>query len=88
MRFLPEPLYKRNVVHTYRETPCPAFVFFNRKFHAEGAAFSFEEDKSRTGRFHICVNDIPLVQWLRQKAHEWRNGLGLTTAKQRNWMKI
>ncbi|GFH98768.1 MULTISPECIES: MobV family relaxase [Bacteroidales] len=61
---------------------------FNRKFHAEGAAFSFEEDKSRTGRFHICVNNIPLVQWFRQKAHEWRNGLGLTTPKQGNRMKI
>lgn len=57
---------------------------FNRKFHAEGAAFSFEEDKSRTGHFRICVNDIPLVQWFRQKAHEWRNGLGITTQKQSN----
>lgn len=61
---------------------------FNRKFHAEGAAFSFEEDKSRTGRFQICVNDIPLVQWFRQKAYEWRNGLGLTTPKQGNGLKI
>ena len=61
---------------------------FNRKFHAEGAAFSFEVDKSRTGHFRICVNDIPLVQWFRQKAHEWRNGLGITTQKQSNGMKI
>lgn len=61
---------------------------FNRKFHAEGAAFSFEEDKSRTEHFRICVNDIPLVQWFRQKAHEWRNGLGITTQKQSNGMKI
>lgn len=61
---------------------------FNRKFHAEGAAFSFEEDKSRTRHFRICVNDIPLVQWFRQKAHEWRNGLGITTQKQSNGMKI
>lgn len=61
---------------------------FNRKFHAEGAAFSFEEDKIRTGHFRICVNDIPLVQWFRQKAHEWRNGLGITTQKQSNGMKI
>lgn len=61
---------------------------FSRKFHAEGAAFSFEEDKSRAGHFQICVNDIPLVQWFRQKAHEWRNGLGLTTQKQGNGMKI
>lgn len=61
---------------------------FNRKFHAEGAAFSFEKDKNRTGHFRICVNDIPLVQWFRQKAHEWRNGLGITTQKQSNGMKI
>lgn len=61
---------------------------FNRKFHAESAAFSFEEDKGRKGHFKICVNDIPLVQWFRQKAHEWRNGLGLTTQKQGNGMKI
>lgn len=61
---------------------------FNRKFHAESAAFSFEEDKGRKGHFKICVNDIPLVQWFRQKAYEWRNGLGLTTQKQGNGMKI
>lgn len=61
---------------------------FSRKFHAEGAAFSFEEDKGRKGHFQICVNEIPLVQWFRQKAHEWRNGLGLTTQKQGNGMKI
>ncbi len=61
---------------------------FNRKFHAESADFSFEEDKGRTGHFQICVNDIPLVQWFRQKAHEWRNGLGLTAPKQSNGMKI
>ena len=61
---------------------------FNRKFHAEGAVFSFEKDKNRTGYFQICVNDIPLVQWFRQKAHEWRNSLGLTTPKQGNGMKI
>lgn len=61
---------------------------FNRKFHAEGAAFSFEKDKCRTGHFRICVNDIPLVQWFRQKAHEWRNGLGITTQKQSNGMRI
>ena len=61
---------------------------FNRKFHAEGAAFSFEEDKGRKGHFKICVNDIPLVQWFRQKAHEWRNGLGITTQNQGNGMKI
>lgn len=59
---------------------------FNRKFHAEGAAFSFEEGKGRTGHFQICVNDIPLVQWFRQKAHEWF--LGLTTPKQGNGMRI
>ena len=61
---------------------------FNRKFHAEGAAFSFEEDKSRTGHFRICVNDIPLVQWFRQKANEWRNCLGITPTKQDKRLKI
>ena len=61
---------------------------FNRKFHAEGAAFSFEEDKSRTGHFRICVNDIPLVQWFRQKANEWRNGLGITPTRQDKGLKI
>ena len=61
---------------------------FNRKFRDENAAFSFEEDKNRKGHYHICVNDIPLVQWFRQKANEWRNGLGLTTPKQGNGMKI
>ena len=50
---------------------------FNRKFRDESAAFSFEEDKNRKGHYHICVNDIPLVQWFRQKANEWEPVWGL-----------
>ena len=61
---------------------------FNRKFRDEGAAFSFEEDKDRKGHYHICVNDIPLVQWFRQKANVWRNGLGITPTKQDKGLKI
>ena len=61
---------------------------FNRKFHDESAAFSFEEDKNRKGHYHICVNDIPLVQWFRQKANEWRNGLGIASARQDKGLKI
>ena len=61
---------------------------FNRKFRDEGAAFSFEEDKDRKGHYHICVNDIPLVQWFRQKAHEWRNGLGIAPTRQDKGLKI
>ena len=61
---------------------------FNQKFRDENAAFSFEEDKNRKGYYHICVNDIPLVQWFRQKANEWRNGLGITPAKQDKELKI
>ena len=61
---------------------------FNRKFRDESAAFSFEEDKNRKGYYHICVNDIPLVQWFRQKAKEWRNGLGITPTKQGKGLKI
>lgn len=61
---------------------------FNRKFRDENAAFSFEEDKNRKGHYHICVNDIPLVQWFRQKAHEWRNGLGFASTKQDKGLKM
>ena len=61
---------------------------FNRKFRDENAAFSFEEDKSRKGHYHICVNDIPLVQWFREKANEWRNGLGIIPTRQDKGMKI
>ena len=61
---------------------------FNRKFRDESAAFSFEEDKNRKGYYHICVNDIPLVQRFRQKAKEWRNGLGITPTKQGKGLKI
>lgn len=61
---------------------------FNRKFRDECAAFSFEEDKNRKGHYHICVNDIPLVQWFRQKAHEWRNGLGFASTKQDKGLKM
>lgn len=61
---------------------------FNRKFHDENATFSFEEDKNRKGHYHICVNDIPLVQWFRQKANEWRNGLGIVSTRQDKRLKI
>ena len=61
---------------------------FNRKFRDENAAFSFEEDKDRKGYYHICVNDIPLVQWFRQKAKEWRNGLGIVSTRQDTGLKM
>lgn len=61
---------------------------FNRKFRDENAAFSFEEDKNRKGHYHICVNDIPLVQWFRQKANEWRNGLGIVSTRQDKGLKM
>ena len=61
---------------------------FNRKFRDESAAFSFEENKNRKGHYRICVNDIPLAQWSRQKASEWRNGLGITSTKQGKRLKI
>ena len=38
---------------------------FNRKFYDENAVFIFKEDKNRKGHYHICVNDISLVQWFR-----------------------
>lgn len=61
---------------------------FNRKFRDENAAFSFGEDKNRKGHYHIYVNDIPLVQWFRQKANEWRNGLGISPTKQDKGLNI
>lgn len=61
---------------------------FNRKFHDENAAFIFKEDKNRKGHFHICVNDIPLVQWFRQKANECRNGLRTASTRQDKGLKI
>ena len=61
---------------------------FNRKFRDESAAFSFEEDKNRKGHYHICVNDIPLVQWFRQKTNEWGNGLEITPTKQDKGLKM
>ncbi len=61
---------------------------FNRKFHDENAAFIFKEDKNRKGHYHICVNGIPLVQWFRQKANEWRNGLRIASTRQDKGLKI
>ena len=61
---------------------------FNQKFHDENAAFSLEENKDRKGHYHICVNDIPLVQWFRQKANEWRNGLEIASTRQDKGLKM
>ena len=47
-----------------------------------------KEDKNRKGHYHICVNDIPFVQWLRQKANEWRNGLRIASTRQDKGLKI
>lgn len=60
----------------------------NRMFHNENVLFSFEEDKDRKGHYHICVNDISLVQWFRQKADEWRNGLGIASTRQDKGLRI
>lgn len=40
---------------------------FNRKLHDENTAFTFNEDKNKKEHYHIYENDIPLVQWFRQK---------------------
>ena len=61
---------------------------FNRKFRDENAAFSFEEDKNRNGHYHISVNGIPLVQWFKEKAHEWRKGLGFISTEHDKGLKI
>ncbi len=61
------------------------FPEFNRKIRDEDAAFSFEEDKNRKGQY---VNDIPLVQWFRQNANEWRNCLGIVPTRQDKWLKM
>ena len=61
---------------------------FNSEFRNENAAFSFEEDKNRKEHYLICVNNIPLVQWFRQKAHERRYGLEITSTKQGKALKI
>lgn len=61
---------------------------FNQKFHDDNAVFSFEEDKNKKGYNHICVNDIPLVQWFREKANEWRTGLGIAPTRQDKGLKI
>lgn len=60
---------------------------FNRKFYDENAVFIFKEDKNRKGHYHICVNDISLVQWFRQKANEWRNGFGIVSIKKDKILK-
>lgn len=64
------------------------FPEFNRKLQDENTAFTFNEDKNRKGHYHLYVNDISLVQWLRQKTHEWRNGLGFGSTRQGKGLKI
>ena len=50
----------------------------------------FRLKRTRTGKdiTILCVNDIPLVQWFRQKANKWKNSLGIIPAKQDEWLKI
>ena len=50
----------------------------------------FRLRRTRTGTdiTILCVNDIPLVQWFRQKANKWKNSLGIIPTKQDEWLKI
>ena len=55
-----------------------------KKVRLKGDFYSPEFNR----KFRDENNDIPLVQWFRQKANEWRNGLRITHTKQDKGLKI
>ncbi|MDR2887889.1 MAG: mobilization protein, partial [Bacteroidales bacterium] len=53
----------------------------NRKFEATHATATIEKNPGQKGKFRLCIDGLPLMEWFRQKFQELRERLGLNTKK-------
>ncbi|MDR1884407.1 MAG: mobilization protein [Prevotella sp.] len=53
----------------------------NRDFEATNATATIEKNPGQNGKFRLCIDGLPLVEWFRQKFQELKERLGLNTKK-------
>lgn len=64
---------------------------YKEKFRTEHSTATVERDPQEKGKFRLCIDGIPILDWLRKKFQEIKEKLGLNTPvenKQRKGLKI
>lgn len=64
---------------------------YKEKFRTEHSTATVERNPQEKGKFRLCIDGIPILDWLRKKFQEIKEKLGLNTPvenKQRKGLKI
>lgn len=64
---------------------------YKEKFRAEHSTATVERDPQEKGKFRLCIDGVPILDWFRKKFQEIKEKLGLNTPvenKQRKGLKI
>ena len=64
---------------------------YKEKFRTEHSTATVERDPQEKGKFRLCIDGIPILDWFRKKFQEIKEKLGLNTPvenKQRKGLKI
>ena len=64
---------------------------YKEKFRTEHSTATVERDPQEKGKFRLCIDGVPILDWFRKKFQEIKEKLGLNTPvenKQRKGLKI
>ena len=64
---------------------------YKEKFRTEHSTATVERNPQEKGKFRLCIDGIPILDWFRKKYQEIKEKLGLNTPvenKQRKGLKI
>ena len=64
---------------------------YKEKFRTEHSTATVERDPQENGKFRLCIDGVPILDWFRKKFQEIKEKLGLNTPvenKQRKGLKI
>ncbi|MFS2633213.1 hypothetical protein AAH119_02210, partial [Bacteroides thetaiotaomicron] len=64
---------------------------YKEKFRTEHSTATVERNPQEKGKFRLCIDGIPILDWFRKKFQEIKEKLGLNTPvenKQRKGLKI
>ena len=64
---------------------------YKEKFRTEHSTATVERNPQKKGKFRLCIDGIPILDWFRKKFQEIKEKLGLNTPvenKQRKGLKI
>lgn len=67
------------------------FKEYKEKFRTEHSTATVERNPQEKGKFRLCIDGIPILDWFRKKFQEIKEKLGLNTPvenKQRKGLKI